>query len=58
MRQRVQLGENGQVEFVLHAPSGAKKTRPVTITWRDIRELQLAYLQRALEASRVLPEHL
>jgi uncharacterized 2Fe-2S/4Fe-4S cluster protein (DUF4445 family) len=42
LRDRVRTTENGQVEFVLHAPAGAKKTRPVTITWRDIRELQLA----------------
>ena len=43
MRQRVLLDEKGQPRFLLHKTSGgAKKAKAVTLSSRDIRELQLA----------------
>jgi uncharacterized 2Fe-2S/4Fe-4S cluster protein (DUF4445 family) len=38
---RARLGEAG-AEFVLHSPGAGSKSRPIALTWRDVRELQLA----------------
>ena len=42
LRQRVRQGEDGQVEFVLAAGHGLQRDDSLTLTQRDVRELQLA----------------
>jgi uncharacterized 2Fe-2S/4Fe-4S cluster protein (DUF4445 family) len=42
LRRRVVLDADGQAQFVLHAGDGAMRESRTALTYRDVRELQLA----------------